>query len=151
MLWSKGCAGIALPICVSNFMSRATQLGRLHFSAEELLLYPWCWCPHPDQRPHRRPHVKCFGKCSSLGISIFLYFLLHLSLFIILIKPLTTKAHTHVILSDTICLIVISVSAKSLDDIPCWFIPGVVCGASPMYSVHWWVLLLKLVKVSILI
>ena len=30
-------------------------LERLHFSAEELLLYP---------RPQRqRPHAKCYGKC----------------------------------------------------------------------------------------
>ena len=30
-------------------------LARLHFSAEELMLYP--------RRQRRRPHAKCLGKC----------------------------------------------------------------------------------------
>ena len=32
-----------------------TLLARLHFSAEELLLYPWRW--RPCRR--RRPHAEC--------------------------------------------------------------------------------------------
>ena len=34
-------------------------LARLHFSAEELLLYP----RRQRRRPRRRPHAKCKGKC----------------------------------------------------------------------------------------
>ena len=34
-------------------------LARLHFSAEELLLYPRRPCPRRRQRRRRRPHSKC--------------------------------------------------------------------------------------------
>ena len=34
-------------------------LARLHFSAEELLLYPRHPCPRPRRRQRRRPQAKC--------------------------------------------------------------------------------------------
>ena len=61
-------------------------LARLHFSAEELLLYPRRW----RQRPHPqnvRVNVKVM-EFQSLCI-----FSCILTSLIILIKPLTTKAH----------------------------------------------------------
>ena len=61
-------------------------LARLHFSAEELLLYP------RRQRPRRRPACKMLGQMLVLEFKSFCIFSCILSLLIILIKPLTTKS-----------------------------------------------------------
>ena len=42
-----------------SFFKFKPFLLRLHFSAEELLLYPRRPCPRRRQRRRRRPHAKC--------------------------------------------------------------------------------------------
>ena len=72
-----------MPAIIGN---KSNLLARLHFSAEELLLYPRCRRQRP--RPKNvRVNVKVM-EFQSLCI-----FSCILTLLIILIKPLTTKAH----------------------------------------------------------
>ena len=42
-----------------NLSFQSVFLARLHFSAEELLLYPRRQRRRPRQRQRRRPHAKC--------------------------------------------------------------------------------------------
>ena len=65
-------------------------LARLHFSAEELLLYPRRRRPHP--RPHPRPQ-NVGANFKVLEFKSFCIFSCILTLLIILINPLTTKAY----------------------------------------------------------
>ena len=51
----KGVGGYVLNL--DKTLNKKTFLARLHFSAEELLLYPRR--QRPRQRPRRRPHAKC--------------------------------------------------------------------------------------------
>ena len=71
-----------------------TFLAHLHFSAEELLLYPRLPCRRPRWRRRPRPHAK---------FQSFYIFSCILSLLIILIKPLTTKAHDRRASGDCTC------------------------------------------------
>ena len=55
------CCPFDIPVGIRAFVIGLSQissfLARLHFSAEELLLYPRRQCPR--QRRRRRPHAKC--------------------------------------------------------------------------------------------
>ena len=88
-IYEKTCL-ICLSLLIVH-LSFISFLAWLHFSAEELLLYPW--------RPHPRPcpHYTCVRyTCKILGQMYFdhsLFFSCILTLFIVLTKPLATKAH----------------------------------------------------------
>ena len=69
-------------------------LARMHFSAEELLLYPRRQRPCLRRYPRWRPCKMLWQMLKSWNFSLSVFFLAFLlCLYIILIKPLTTKAH----------------------------------------------------------
>ena len=71
----------------SDMSDNRTFLARLHFNAEELLLYS------------RHPCLR-WQLLKSWNFSLSVFFLAFLTLLIILIKPLTTKAHDRRASSD---------------------------------------------------
>ena len=74
---------------VSPCLSTRHFLAHLHFSAEELLLYPGVRVRVGVRMQHDRANAYVN---TSLGILVFLYFFLHVN-FIILVKPLRSKTY----------------------------------------------------------